>query len=247
MAFKEVLPDYLAKAYKNLSKDELKEFGIKKKGDKKFVQKGASFDGDSFDEFLNRAEEQRTFRFEGSRPNAQSYDDSFFALADKATGRKPDPRLKYANPGAAKLLETFTTAGIPKEEIPSLAREAGISNFNKPKEASKMLKAYLDKHTSQKELDTALSEFEAPKSDDARDRPFVREDLDFNKDLPPMSEKVVAAQERLDNPLIPLYDGQKNSPAGEYRNNFITQNFLGDNGLRPNRMLGLYNAMNSLA
>ena len=252
MAFKEVLPDYLAKVYKHLDKNELKEFGVKKKDDDKFVQKGASFDGDSFGEFLKRAEEQRTFNRNGNAGTDTSYDDSFFALADKVTGKKPNIALKYANPEAAALLEPFATAGIPKEEIPSLAREAGISNFNKPKEAAQMLKSYLNKHTSQKELDDALSNFEAPERDEPSDRPFVREDLDPNRDLPPISEKVIAAQERLDNPLIPLYEGQddlRDDPkyAGEYRDHFITQNFLGENGLQPNRMLGLYNAMNALS
>lgn len=252
MAFKEVLPNYLAKVYKHLDKDELKEFGVKKKDDNKFVQKSASFDGDSFDEFLNRAEEQRTFNRNGRAGFNKSYDDSFLGSADKATGREPNTSLKYANPEAAALLEPFATAGIPKEEIPSLAREANIGNFNRPKEAAQMLKAYLNKHTSQKELDGALSNSSAREKDEPSDRPSVREDLDPNRDLPPISERVIAAQERLDNPLIPLYEGQddlRDDPkyAGEYRDHFITQNFLGENGLQPNRMLGLYNAMNVLS
>lgn len=250
MAFKEVLPDYLAKVYGGLSKDELKEFGVKKKDDK-FVKRGASFDGDSFGDFVNRAEDQRVFYNKNGQ--ASSYDERF-GQYDKVLGKKADPNLKFRDAGAAGLLDVFDSAGVPREEIPALARDADISNFNRPEEATKMLQAYLNKHTSQRELDNALSDFSPPESDDddRNDRPFVREDITSNDDLPPISDRVIAAQERLDNPLIPLYEGQdqlRDDPqyAADYRDHFITQNFLGENGIQPNRMLGLYNAMNALA
>ena len=59
MSNKERLGKFHSKVFKGFSPDELRTFGVKDKGEGKFIRKTPSFDGETFDEFLRQAEMPR--------------------------------------------------------------------------------------------------------------------------------------------------------------------------------------------
>lgn len=231
---KDFLSDYESKAFKGLSDEELAEFGIKKK-DGKFKQKEFSVDGKPFAQWLAEAEAPKM---------RHGKDGQMHEVIDYRTGEAMPANERYA-----EMLNVFKRAGVPTEEIPNVARQTNVRNFSTDKdgqkEAQDMLKTYLDKHTSQKELEKAVKE-KAPAKREPIDRPVIREDL--NEDLNPISQTVIEAQERLDNPLIPLYEGQdelRDNPeeAARYKDHFIVQKFYNTG---TDKMAALYNAMNAV-
>ena len=240
MANKERLGDFHTKVFKGFSPDELRTFGVKGKGEGEFIRKTPSFDGDTFDEFVRQATQSR----EGSESGRGFNSD--YLKNSKYFRDNPDLAYRlYEDPKKAKLLDTFTKAGIPQEEMIGLAREAGIKNLNKPKEARQMLQVYLDRQG-----------IGASKTDEKDERPnrnppnYIQ---DPNRDIPAVSSETSAAQARLDKPLASLYSQQEsfdNNPVqpSQFRDDYIKRNFMSkEKRAKPNKMLAMYNAMNEVA
>lgn len=243
MSNKERLGKFHSKVFKGFSPDELRTFGVKDKGEGKFIRKTPSFDGETFDEFLRQAEMPRdTDPGDSGRPSRGRE----YLLNSKFYKDNPDFKYNYFDdPKKAKLLDTFTQAGIPQEEMIGLAREAGIKNLNKPKEARQMLQVYLDRQG-----------IGASKTDEKDERPnrnppnYIQ---DPNRDIPAVSSETSAAQARLDKPLASLYNEQEsfgNNPVqpAQFRDDYIKRNFMSkEKRAKPNKMLAMYNAMNEVA
>ena len=241
MANKERLGDFHTKVFKGFSPDELRTFGVKGKGEGEFIRKTPSFDGDTFDEFVRQATQSR----EGSESGRGSVSSDYLKNS-KYFRDNPDLAYRlYEDPKKAKLLDTFTKAGIPQEEMIGLAREAGIKNLNKPKEARQMLQVYLDRRgigASKDDDDKVERKGNTPK--------YIP---DPNRDIPAVSSQTSAAQARLDKPLASLYSQQEsfdNNPVqpAQFRDDYIKRNFMSkEKRAKPNKMLAMYNAMNEVA
>ena len=240
MANKERLGDFHTKVFKGFSPDELRTFGVKGKGEGEFIRKTPSFDGDTFDEFVRQATQSREESESGRGFNSDYLKNS------KYFRDNPDLAYRlYEDPKKAKLLDTFTKAGIPQEEMIGLAREAGIKNLNKPKEARQMLQVYLDRRgisASKDDDDKVERKGNTPK--------YIP---DPNRDIPAVSSQTSAAQARLDKPLASLYNEQEsfgNNPVqpAQFRDDYIKRNFMSkEKRAKPNKMLAMYNAMNEVA
>ena len=239
MSYKEKLGKFHSKAYGGFTPEELQTFGVKDKGGE-FIRRTPSFDGETFDSFLKAAKKPADENTQARGAMTEQYlkNSAFF---------NDDPDFIYRfydDPKKAKILDTFTKAGISEEQLPGLARQAGVKNLNKAKEARKMLQQHL-----------ANQGVRSPKDDTDKVKP-KREPFTYtqdpNRDNPAVSTKTSQAQERLSQPLVSLYDEQQTvndnpvKPA-QFRDDYIKRNFMSTGRSRPNRMLAMYNAMNEVA
>ena len=240
MSYKEKLGKFHSKAYSGFTPEELQTFGVKNKGGE-FIRKTPSFDGETFDSFLKAAKKpaDENTQARGAMTEQRLKSTAFF---------RDDPDFIYRfydDPKKAKILATFTNAGISEEQLPGLARQAGVKNVNKAKEAKKMLQVYL-----------ANQGLRSPKEDTDKVKPKKRQPFmytqDPNRGNPAVSAKTEQAQERLNQQPVSLYDEQQTvndnpvEPA-QFRDDYIKRNFMSTGRSRPNRMLAMYNAMNEVA
>lgn len=152
MAYKRFLSGSELDYVQGLSEKERKELGYKQ-NDRGYFQKMPSFDGKSLEDFLSS--DHRYFdSFENDRGRVSSQDERQM-LADAMAGTGP----------RANFFAPLRAHGIGIDELPSLARSAGITNVNSPNDLIQIKLENDARHTSESELEEALADFSPTKPD----------------------------------------------------------------------------------
>ena len=157
MAYKRFLTSGTELDYvEGLSDKERKELGYKQ-NDKGYFQKMPSFDGKSLDDFLTSDHKYYdSFRDGKANPTGSLGDSDYRQMqADAMTGT--GPRSNFFAPLRAH--------GIGINELPSLARSAGLNNINSLNDIQQLIAAKDARHTSEPELEEALADFSPTRPD----------------------------------------------------------------------------------
>ena len=169
MAYRRFLPSGTELDYvKGLSDEERKELGYKKTGksqidrglqfvqnDEGYFQKMPSFDGKSLDDFLSS--DRKYYDSFKSKANLGSLTDSDYRQMQVDAMAGTGPRANFFAPLRAH--------GIGIDELPSLARSAGLNNINSLDDIQQLIAAKDARHTSEPELEEALADFSPARPD----------------------------------------------------------------------------------
>lgn len=157
MAYKRFLTSGTELDYvEGLSDKERKELGYKQ-NDKGYFQKMPSFDGKSLDDFLTSDHKYYdSFKDRKARGDGSLNDSDYRQMqADAMAGT--GPRSNFFAPLRAH--------GIGINELPSLARSAGLNNINSLNDIQQLIAAKDARHTSEPELEEALADFSPARPD----------------------------------------------------------------------------------
>lgn len=153
MAYKRYLDGSELDYAKSLDSDKMKELGYKenKKG---YFQKTPTFDGKTLDQFL--------------ATDHDYYRDMRDGVTSLGRGRTKTPISYHADAMAgvgprADFFAPLTANGIGIPELSSLAIGAGVTNVNSPNDILQLIAEKDARHTSEAELEEALSDFSPAK------------------------------------------------------------------------------------
>jgi len=150
MAYKRYLDGSELDYAMSLDSDQMKELGYKQ-NDKGYFQKTPTFDGKELSDFLaTDYDYYDSFENGNGRGGARSQNEMH---ADAMAG--VGPRADFFAP--------LTANGIGIPELSSLAIRANLTNVNSPNDILQLIKKKDELHTSEAELEEALSDFSPAK------------------------------------------------------------------------------------